>query len=342
MNFKTRINWNIKPDKVVVFLTAAMATLYIFSPEQGLGSVQFMLGSITYIAPYFILAVVLAAAIKATGADQIIVRLFTGHPVKIVIIASVFGALSPFCSCGVIPLIASMLAAGVPLAPVMSFWIASPIMDPEMFILTSAGISMPFATAKAGFAIALGLFAGLSVLLIQRFGKMDSALAQRIQTPGGCATPCRPANATVVEWKFWNTPARIQLFKSEFMQTALFLGKWLALAFFIESLMVAYINPQWVHLYTGGDSPLVIPVAALIGMPSYLNGYAAIPLVGELMQMGMSPGAAMSFMLAGAVSSIPAAIAVYALVRKSVFIFYLSTGLAGSIISGLVFQAVSG
>ena len=45
-----------------------------------------------------------------------------------------------FCSCGVIPLIAAMLVAGVPLAPVMAFWIASPIMDPEMFVLTAAGI----------------------------------------------------------------------------------------------------------------------------------------------------------------------------------------------------------
>ena len=41
-----------------------------------------------------------------------------------------------------------MLGAGVPLAPVMAFWIASPIMDPEMFILTAAGIGFNFALAK--------------------------------------------------------------------------------------------------------------------------------------------------------------------------------------------------
>jgi uncharacterized membrane protein YraQ (UPF0718 family) len=60
------------------------------------------------------------------------------------------------------------------------------------------------------------------------------------------------------------------------------LGRWLVLAFFIESLMVAYVDPLWIQQYIGGDSPLVIPIAALIGLPFYLNGFAAIPMVGGL------------------------------------------------------------
>lgn len=101
--------------------------------------------------------------------------------------------------------------------------------------------------------------------------------------------------------------------------------------------MVSYIQPHWVQQYLSGTSPLVIPMAALIGMPSYLNGYAAIPLVGELMNLGMSQGAAMAFMLTGAVSSIPAAIAVYAIVRLPVFLLYLGIGFAGSILCGFAY-----
>jgi len=63
------------------------------------------------------------------------------------------GALSPFCLCGVIPLIAALLSMGVPLAPVMAFWLASPIMDPSMFLLTSGEIGMDFAIAIAVFAL---------------------------------------------------------------------------------------------------------------------------------------------------------------------------------------------
>jgi len=344
MNLKAIINnidsggFEFKPDRVVLALVIAIVILVLLNPVQGLESLRFMLDSIIYIAPFFILAVGMAALIKASGADKTIVRVFAGHPVKAVVLAAVFGALSPFCSCGVIPLIASMLAAGVPLAPVMAFWIASPIMDPEMFILTSAGISVDFALAKAGFAIAMGLFAGFSILLAQQSKRMRAALSAQILGTPTCGVSCKPVEESGVQWKFWTTPERNHLFRVEFIETAFFLGKWLALAFFIESLMVAYINPDWIQQYTGGDSLLVIPVAALIGMPSYLNGYAAIPLVGELMEMGMSNGAAMAFMIAGAVSSIPAAIAVFALVKKPVFAFYLFTGLVGSIVSGMIFQ----
>jgi uncharacterized membrane protein YraQ (UPF0718 family) len=347
MNFKTLINhaetggFELKLDRVILALIVSMIILTLLSPQQGLESLKFMMDSITYIAPFFVLAVGLAASIKASGADKIIVRVFAGHPVKAIMLAAVFGALSPFCSCGVIPLIASMLAAGVPLAPVMAFWIASPIMDPEMFILTSAGISVEFALAKAGFAIALGLFAGFSVLLAQRWEWMRAALSAQILATPSCGVSCEPTRDTGIHWKFWTTPERNQLFRNEFVETALFLGKWLALAFFIESLMVAYISPDWIQRYTGGESLLVVPVAALIGMPSYLNGYAAIPLIGELMEMGMSNGAAMAFMIAGAVSSIPAAIAVFALVKRPVFLFYLFTGLVGAIVSGLVFQTLT-
>jgi len=84
--------------------------------------------------------------------------------------ASLAGALSQFCSCGVIPLIAAMLASGVPLAPVMAFCVSSPIMDPEMFILTAAGISLNFAVDKTIAASGMGLMAGFTVLGLQRAG----------------------------------------------------------------------------------------------------------------------------------------------------------------------------
>ena len=77
-------------------------------------------------------------------------------------------------------------------------------------------------------------------------------------------------------------------------------------------------------------------------MPSYLNGYAAIPMVGGLMDLGMSQGAALAFMLTGAVSSIQAAIAVFALVRKQVFMVYLLIGFSGSVLFGYIFHFLTG
>lgn len=76
-------------------------------------------------------------------------------------------------------------------------------------------------------------------------------------------------------------------------------------------------------------------LAAVLGAPAYLNGYAAVPLVDELLAMGMAPGAAMSCMIAGGVSSIPAGIAVWALVRPNVFASYLGLVVIGAVCTGL-------
>ena len=90
----------------------------------------------------------------------------------------------------------------------------------------------------------------------------------------------------------------------------------------------------------GGEGILSIPLAAFVGVPAYLNGFAAIPLVSGLMELGMAPGAALAFMVAGGVSCVPAAIAVFALVRLPVFFWYLCLALAGSLIAGSVFQFI--
>lgn len=80
---------------------------------------------------------------------------------------------------------------------------------------------------------------------------------------------------------------------------------------------------------------MAFPFSAIIGIPAYMNGYAAIPLISGLMELGMAPGAALSFVIAGAVSSIPAGLAVYALVIRSVFLVYLILGLVGSLTAPL-------
>lgn len=319
-------------DKVVLTLVVAIVLLGLYDHTQMIKSVQFTLDSALYIAPFFALAIFFAGYARASGLDGMIAKAFSGNLVLSVVAAALMGALSPFCSCGVIPLIAALLAAGVPLPAVMAFWIASPIMDPEMFILTAAGIGFEFAMAKTIAAIALGLFAGFATMGAERAGFLQNPLIG-----AACCSSCGKDETTGVVWSIWQDSKRLQTFLSEIKITGLFLGKWLALAFFLESLMVAYVPSDWIASAVGPGNFLAIPLAALIGMPSYLNGYAAIPLVSGLMKLGMTPAAGLAFMTAGAVSSVPAAIAVYALVRKPVFMFYILLGVTGSMMTGYIY-----
>ena len=91
----------------------------------------------------------------------------------------------------------------------------------------------------------------------------------------------------------------------------------------------------------GGTGLGPILMGALVGAPAYLNGYAAVPLVDALLSQGMSNGAAMAFVVAGGVSCIPAAIAVWALVKPRVFAAYLGFALIGAILAGIGWQLVA-
>ena len=178
--------------------------------------------------------------------------------------------------------------------------------------------------------------AGLSILLIQRYGGLAAPLRTEI---GGCGeSSCASADKPPLAWKFWRERWRIDTFRSEASVIGVFLGKWLTLAFFLESLMIAYVSSDWIAAYVGPDNWFAIPLAAIVGAPSYLNGYAAIPLISGLIEIGMTPGAAMAFVTAGAVSSIPAAIAVWALVKRPVFALYLLLGLGGAMFTGWIYQ----
>ncbi len=104
--------------------------------------------------------------------------------------------------------------------------------------------------------------------------------------------------------------------------------------------MLRYVPAELIASVLGGSGIWPIIMGALVGAPAYLNGYAAVPLVDALLAQGMTQGAAMSFVIAGGVSCIPAAIAVWALVKPRVFAAYLGFAVTGAVIAGLLWQMV--
>ncbi len=323
-------------DRVWLTIAAGLLLGAFLVPAQTVTSVRFAGDAMVSIAPFLALSIAMAAYAKASGADNLIAKVFQGRPAQMVFAAALFGALSPFCSCGVIPLIAALLAMGVPLAPVMAFWLASPLMDPQMFLLTMGALGLPFAIGKTAAAFGIGLLGGFATMTLQGAGGFAQPLREGVGD-GGCGAGSVRSEGEVV-WKFWRDGARRLKFTDEAWNTTLFLGKWLIVAFLLESIMLAYVPAEAIAGLLGGDSFWAIPLAAVVGVPAYLNGFAAIPMMSGLMQLGMAPGAAMAFMVAGGVSCIPAAIAVFALVRMPVFVWYLGLALVGSLAAGIGFQ----
>jgi uncharacterized protein len=326
-------------DPVLLVAGAILLAIFLAAPDQGRASVAFTLDSLWGIAPYLVASIALAAGAKAAGADGLIANAFTGRPFVMILLAAGFGALSPFCSCGVIPLIAALLAMGVPLGPVMAFWLASPVIDPSMFVLTAGMLGLEFAVAKTIAAIAIGLAGGFAIQALTARGYMGAPLREGLGD-GGCAGASVRAPKPV-RWRFWEDAGRRGRFWNDAGANTLFLGKWLALAFVLESLMVAYLPESLIIRTVGGEGWASVATATLVGIPAYLNGYAALPLVSGLIEQGMAPGAGLAFLVAGGITSIPAAMAVFAVARRPVFVAYVGFAVIGSLTAGLAYGLVA-
>ncbi|MDZ7801043.1 MAG: permease [Trueperaceae bacterium] len=315
-----------RADKALWAIPLTLALLSATAPDQAARSLAFTAESLLRLAPFLAVSVVFAAWSRASGLDRLAARAFAGRLAVVVPVAALFGAISPFCSCGVVPVVAALLAAGTPLPGVMAFWLASPLMDPEMFVLTLGELGTTFALARLAAAIGTGLLAGYATWALQRSHVFANPL-RRIQ----CACDAALSGETV--GRFWREPARRAAFVRAAGEVGGYLLVWLALAFLLESLMLAWIPADAIGA-TLGAGWASVPAAAVLGVPAYLNGYAAIPTVAGLMELGLPAGAGLAFMVAGGATSIPAAMAVLPLVRRSVFAWYLVLAFAAALTSG--------
>lgn len=332
--------WNLwRKEPVWIVFAGILLAVFLLNPSQGIDSTTFVVGNFLDIVPFLLFSVLIAAYISATDAEGLIVRAFSGSAILMIVLASIAGGISPLCSCGVIPLMAALLRMGVPLSAVMAFCLASPVMDPSMFALTAGILGSEFAVAKTIAAIGIGLLGGFAGYGLERAGYLHNILREEIA--GGCGSSKCGAplpQDTRTSWKFWRERERLVKFRTQSISTSLFLARWLSLAFLLESLMLVYVPAELVTSIVGGTGWMPIVTATIVGVPTYMNGYASLPLIGGLLQQGMSIGSAMAFIVAGSVTSIPAAIAVWALVKPRGFLLYVMAALIGSFSVGVLFQ----
>lgn len=311
-----------RADGALLGIAGLLAAMLALDASTVWPSLQFTLHTLWTLSPYFLTAFAFSAYMQASNADMLVTSVFRGRPLLMIFAAAFFGAWSPFCSCSVVPLIAVLLRAGMPLSAIMAFWISSPIISPGMYVLTGAVLGYEFATAKLVAAIVMGLGAGGLTLLLEQRGWLAHPLRS-----GPVAQPVSLGEAVRPTWAFWREGARIRTFKTEFVTVAVFLTKWMAFAFLLESLLLRYTPASLVAQWLGAANAWSVPLSVLIGIPAYVNGVAAVPLMSALIGKGMTEAAAMAFLLAGSVTSIPAMSAVYVLVRRRVFAWYVAASL---------------
>jgi uncharacterized membrane protein YraQ (UPF0718 family) len=168
-------------------------------PEQLQEFIALIWSSFQNLWPYLLLTIPLAVAVRISGMASKISRVIGSRPIISIFLATSVGAFSPFCSCGIIPIIWSLLVAGVPLAPVMSFWLASPSMDPEVFFLSVSMLGWQLALWRLGATFVMSLGGGLLTHMLLKSGWLGSNLLRREPL----SNPIGPGALFRASWRRW-------------------------------------------------------------------------------------------------------------------------------------------
>ena len=252
---------------------------------------------------------------------------------KGILIASVLGAVSPLGSYAVIPIFTSMLAAGVPKAPMMTFLVSSPLIDPVIFILTWTVINPSMAFARLASAIILGILCGGAVDYLTKKGLI---LEEALQ-----AAPANPKEKEDLEFStFKEEDGRREDRLGEALalmwKSAKYPGRYFLIAIVLAALVATYVPRDAVIRYVGAGHTSIF-IAALMGIPLYMCGGGAIPLVAQFLHMGMDTGAALAFLVVGPATRIAPMVTVFSLVRKKIFLVYFLVVLLGGMGLGFLY-----
>lgn len=336
----------LRKQILISALALGLIMAMALATEPVLATAHFVMEGLINVSLLVIPGALLAAGIAASGAGEHIARIFSGHLVVTILSAALAGALIPVCGITVLPLMAGLLAARVPLAPVMAFWLSSPVTGPPMFAATAATLGWEFAVAKMIAAIGLGVFGGLVTGMLQGAAWADRPLRQN-GVVGGLGAPCGQGGqgdqcgpgGDGFRLDFWNEASRRTRFTREALSITRLILIVLTPAFAAEYWLNALLAPDALTPFVGSDNAFAVPLAVLVGAPAYLDGYVALPLTRALMEAGMAPGAAMAFLVAGGVVSIWGALAIAPVLKLRPFLLYLALAVSGSMLAGWLFQA---
>ncbi|MDF1791024.1 MAG: permease [Thalassobaculaceae bacterium] len=315
--------------------TVAVALAIVF-PEPAASTLWFVLSGFVSVAPLVIPGMLLSAWVAASGVGGHLSDKFSRNRTAAVVTASAIGAVTPVCGVTVLPLMTGLLGAGVPLAPVMAFWLSSPVTDPAMIAATAALLGIEMAVAKTLAAFLIGLFGGAVVAVLARRRWVAAPLRPGVSTCAGGACEAAPD----VVWAIWRDPARRRHFLVDLRSMTGLILLCLTPAFAAEHLLAQFLAPDALAAYVGADSRWAVPLAVFVGAPAYLDGYAALPLTRSLMDHGMSPGAALAFLVSGGVVSIWGAMAIAPVLRLRPFLLYLALAVAGSLAAGYLYDLI--
>ncbi|MBK8480197.1 MAG: permease [Proteobacteria bacterium] len=207
-----------------------------------------------------------------------------GRPLQQAIRGVTLGMPLPICSCGVLPLYRGLVRRGAPTAAALAFLVATPEIGVDAALLSFALLGVDLALARIGCA---AIVAVAAAWLVSRTLGPDAA-------PVTLPEVSSAAPATQGE----RLRAALATGFGEMVDGT---APWILLGLAIAALGAQLIDARWIAALPRG---LDVPLLALIGVPSYVCASGATPIVAMLLAKGVSPGAAIAFLLTGPATNV--------------------------------------
>lgn len=268
-------------------------------------------------APYLLLGFLIAGILKYSFRPGRLKYYLGGADFRSVFYASLLGVPMPLCSCGVIPTGIGLYRNGASKGAAQSFLISTPQTGVDSIMVTYSLLGLPFAIIRPIAAFLTGIFGGLVT------NKVEGEKAHEYANGNGEADIPRG-------WK--KIPAILKYAFIDFMAD---IAKWLVIGILIAALMALIIPDDFFLQYLSNPylSMLVMLVASI---PLYVCATSSVPIAAVLIMKGLSPGAALVFLMAGpATNAATISVIGNTLGKRSLFV-YLSTIIIGSFAGGII------
>ncbi len=288
-------------------------------------------GMLLQLAPYLLLGFLIAGLLSVVLSPATVERHLGGRGVWPVLKGAGLGVPMPLCSCGVIPVSASLRRHGASRGATIAFLIATPQTGVDNIAVTYGMLGGVFAAFSAIATFVSGLIGGLLV---------DLGIRRSAESPhrqgASCNDPCcAPAAAKHGKVR--------RAFAYGFGTLPRDLAKSLLLGLAIAAVISALIPPDFFRGSFGGvlaGGILGILVMMAMGIPIYVCSTASVPMVWALIDKGISPGAAFAFLLTGPATNAATIAMVWKVMGPRTAFIYLATIAGSAFAGGLVLNAL--
>ena len=298
-------------------------------PESLMVIVREFWSVLSEMAPYLLFGFLVAGLLSVLISPQRVERHLGGEGLWPVFKAAALGVPLPLCSCGVIPVSASLRRHGASRGATTSFLISTPQTGVDSIMATWSLLGGFFAIYRAVFAFITGVVGGFLVSLMCRERVMPGHAGQG-SLPAAPAEPCHDACcATKGEGKLRH------VFTYGFITLPKDIGRPLLIGLVVAALISTLI-PENYFANVVPPGILQMLVLMLVGIPVYVCATASIPLAFALILTGVSPGAAFAFLVTGPATNAATIATIWKVMGRRTTVIYLGTMAVGAMAGGLL------